>query len=56
MDSEKHALGVGKILSHLLNLELIMRYCIGIKTERSSEIPKIEALKKEKLHKRTAIL
>jgi hypothetical protein len=56
MDSEMHALGVGKILSHLLNLELIMRYCIGIKTERSSEIPKFEALKTEKFHKRTAIL
>ncbi|MFX0198994.1 MAG: hypothetical protein ACFFCW_22965 [Candidatus Hodarchaeota archaeon] len=56
MDSEMHALGVGKILSHLLNLELALRFCIGIKTEGSTVIPKFEALKKEKLHKRTAII
>jgi hypothetical protein len=56
MDSETHALGVGRILSHLLNLELALRYCIGIKTERSTVVPKFEALKKEKLHKRTAII
>ncbi len=56
MDSDTHAIGVGRILSHLLNLELILRYCIAIKTERSSVVPKLEALKKEKIHKRTAVI
>lgn len=56
MDSDTHALGVGRIVSHLLNLGLILRHCIGIKTEHSSEIPKFEALKNEKIHKRTAII
>ncbi|NQT80441.1 MAG: hypothetical protein HQ555_08650 [Candidatus Aminicenantes bacterium] len=56
MDSERHALGVGKILCHLISLELGLRFCIGIKTERSTVTPKVDALKKEKLHPRTAII
>lgn len=56
MDSDTHSIGVGRILSHLLNLELILRFCIAIKTEHSTVIPKLEALKKEKIHKRTAII
>ena len=56
MDNEKHAYCVGRLWSSLLSLEIALRYCIGLKTEKNTAIPPLHTLKEGQRLKRTSII
>jgi hypothetical protein len=44
MDWDKHTLGIGRLWSALLSLELVLRFCINRKTNQSAALPKFDTM------------